>query len=64
MNALGLKTLSVGAVTKKIVEINPGLNVPEVLAIIGQAMERGALNEAKALEIARQTLLPTQRKSS
>jgi hypothetical protein len=57
MNAIGIKTLSVGAITKKIVEINPDLNVPQVLAIIGQAMEAGSLNETRAIELAQETLI-------
>lgn len=62
-----LRPPSAGAIIKKIVEINPDLNTRQVIEIVNQAIQpRGAdagefasaevINEAKALELARQTL--------
>jgi hypothetical protein len=61
------KTPSVGAVTKKIVEINPRLTTHEIIKLIRQAIRplgdaagefssAEMIDEAKAIELARQTL--------
>tara|TARA_Y100000590_G_scaffold451665_1_gene593438 strand:+ start:5692 stop:5877 length:186 start_codon:yes stop_codon:yes gene_type:complete len=51
-----LKPISLGALIKKINEINENLGVEEVAYLIQQATTNGEVNSERALELARQSL--------
>jgi hypothetical protein len=62
MNSSILSTPSVGSLVKKVTEINPRLNVDQVIAIVREALSSRAgidvVDEARAVELARATLNP------